>query len=277
MQAKASSSVSIASSMAPARSWISQPPSSCLSYCWPRRVHHRRAGDEHRRDLLHHHRVVRGGQPRRAQPGDRTEAQRHARHGAHVLHHPFPARTPGTLARPVVSIVLTEPPPPEPSIMRIIGTRNWLAIARMKMCFSLMVASAEPPRTVKSSPVTTTGRPSILAAAHHEVGRHQVDEVVAAVVVGLAGDAADLVEGARVEQAVDALAHGEAPAVVLALDLVRAAHAPRAPGGGAVRPSPVSRSWGETSAGMVAGSDPPCLGFERGPGVGRRPLRKRCR
>src|SRR3990167_698426 len=32
----------------------------------------------------------------------------------------------------------------------------------MKLDFSLIVASAEPPRTVKSSPVTATGRPSIL-------------------------------------------------------------------------------------------------------------------
>ena len=31
------------------------------------------------------------------------------------------------LSWPVVSIVLTEPPPPEPSIMRISGTRYWLA------------------------------------------------------------------------------------------------------------------------------------------------------
>jgi hypothetical protein len=31
--ANASSSLSTASSMAPARSWISQPPSSCLSNC----------------------------------------------------------------------------------------------------------------------------------------------------------------------------------------------------------------------------------------------------
>jgi hypothetical protein len=36
-------------------------------------------------------------------------------------------RTPGTLARPVVSMVFTEPPPPEPSIMRTSGTRYWLA------------------------------------------------------------------------------------------------------------------------------------------------------
>jgi len=50
------------------------------------------------------------------------------------------------------------------------------------------------------------GRPSILAR--------------------LAGDAADLAERVLVDQPVDALAHGEAPAVVLALHLVRPAHAP---------------------------------------------------
>jgi hypothetical protein len=33
----------------------------------------------------------------------------------------------------------------------------------MKRSFSLIVASAEPPRTVKSSPVTATWRPSIRA------------------------------------------------------------------------------------------------------------------
>src|SRR3990167_1472634 len=70
--------------------------------------------------------------------------------------------TPGTLARPGVSMVFTEPPPPEPSIIRTTGTRYWLAYRSMKLDFSLIVASAEPPRTVKSSPVTATGRPSIL-------------------------------------------------------------------------------------------------------------------
>ena len=47
--------------------------------------HHRRAGDEHRRHLLHHDGVVAGGQPRRAQPGDRAEPQRHHRHDAHLV------------------------------------------------------------------------------------------------------------------------------------------------------------------------------------------------
>jgi len=50
---------------------------------------------------------------------------------------------------------------------------------------------------------------------------------VLAVIGGLAGDGADLVEGALVDQPVDALAHGQPAAIVLALDLVRPAHLPR--------------------------------------------------
>src|SRR5262245_507118 len=70
---------------------------------------------------------------------------------------------PGRLARPEVSMVLTEPPPPEPSMMRTIGNRSWPAMRSAKMGLVGMVASAEPPHTVKSSPTTTTGRPSIWA------------------------------------------------------------------------------------------------------------------
>ena len=68
----------------------------------------------------------------------------------------------GTFARPVVSIVFTEPPPPEPSTSRSSGRRSSYAMSSHCRCFSLIVASAEPPRTVKSSPPTTTGRPSTL-------------------------------------------------------------------------------------------------------------------
>ena len=72
----------------------------------------------------------------------------------------MPPMPPGRLARPVVSMVLTDPPPPEPSMMRMIGRRRSAAIRSAMIGFSLMVASALPPRTVKSSPTTTTGRPS---------------------------------------------------------------------------------------------------------------------
>ena len=67
---------------------------------------------------------------------------------------------PGTLARPVVSMVFTEPPPPEPSTRRMSGRRRSWAMRSHWPCLSLIVASAEPPRTVKSSPPITMGRPS---------------------------------------------------------------------------------------------------------------------
>ena len=67
---------------------------------------------------------------------------------------------PGRLARPVVSIVFTDPPPPEPSISRMIGMRNCAAICSDIFGLPLIEASAEPPRNVKSSPAITTGRPS---------------------------------------------------------------------------------------------------------------------
>src|ERR1700744_4272874 len=69
---------------------------------------------------------------------------------------------PGRLAAPLVSIVFTEPPPPDPSMMRMIGRRKSCAISSAIKGFAEIDASAEPPRTVKSSPTTTTVRPSTL-------------------------------------------------------------------------------------------------------------------
>ena len=127
--------------------------------------HDRRSGDEHRGGFGHH-RIMAGGEPRRAEPGDRTEAERDHRHHRHVggrvmKAERLPPTPPGRLARPLVSIVFTEPPPPEPSMMRTIGRRNSAAICSAISGFSWIEASADPPRTVKSSPTTTTGRPSM--------------------------------------------------------------------------------------------------------------------
>src|SRR6266568_2898773 len=70
---------------------------------------------------------------------------------------------PGKLAAPLVSMVLTEPPPPEPSMMRTMGRRKSCAISSAIKGFAEIDASAEPPRTVKSSPTTTNVRPSTRA------------------------------------------------------------------------------------------------------------------
>ena len=63
-------------------------------------------------------------------------------------------------ARPFCSIVLTEPPPPMPSIRRMWGSFSVRASDSEALRFSGRAASADPPRTVKSSPETTAGRPS---------------------------------------------------------------------------------------------------------------------
>ncbi len=73
-----------------------------------------------------------------------------------------PPMPPGRLAAPLVSMVFTEPPPPEPSISRMMGRRKSCAISSAISGLAEIEASAEPPRTVKSSPTTTTVRPSIL-------------------------------------------------------------------------------------------------------------------
>ena len=73
-------------------------------------------------------------------------------------------RTWGMYVRPAVSIVLTDPPPPMPSTRRTWGSCSSTAMDSAALRFSGRVASAEPPRTVKSSPDSTTGLPSTFAS-----------------------------------------------------------------------------------------------------------------
>ena len=62
--------------------------------------------------------------------------------------------------RPACSIVLTEPPPDIPSSNRTCGSRISAATASDASRLAEIEASFDPPRTVKSSPDTTAGRPS---------------------------------------------------------------------------------------------------------------------
>src|SRR5262249_52961766 len=128
--------------------------------------HHRWAGDEHRR-TLRHHRIMARRQLRGAGAGDRAKPERddgHLRqrrgHQVKALGLSHAAPPPGRSEAPVVSIVFPEPPPPEPSITRINGMRNSHAISSAIRRLPGIEASADPPRTVKSSATTTTGRPS---------------------------------------------------------------------------------------------------------------------
>src|SRR5246500_4584123 len=69
---------------------------------------------------------------------------------------------PGRLERPLVSMVFTEPPPPEPSMMRMIGRRKSCALSSALKGFAEIDASGAPPRTGNASPTTTRVRPSTL-------------------------------------------------------------------------------------------------------------------
>ena len=115
-------------------------------------------------------------------------------------------------------MVFTEPPPPEPSTRRISGRRRSWAIRSHWLCLPLMVASAEPPRTVKSSPPITTGRPSTSARPNTKFDGVSATRSFLLVVARAARDLADLVEGAGVRELGDPLADGQPPAVVLPLD-----------------------------------------------------------
>ena len=69
-----------------------------------------------------------------------------------------------------------------------------------------------------------------------DVGRQEAGQLARVVVLALARERAGLVEAAGIEQALDALAHGELAGGVLARDALGAAHlAARAPRGGAAR------------------------------------------
>ena len=64
-------------------------------------------------------------------------------------------------------------------------------------------------------------------AAEHAIRRRERGEVAGGIVLGLAGDGADLVEASRIDEERNALAHRQPATIVLALDLVGAAHLAR--------------------------------------------------
>ena len=130
----------------------------------------------------------------------------------------------GTYVKPMVSSVLTLPPPPVPSTSRTSGMRRSCAARSAHTIFCQMAASAAPPRTVKSSAWSAARRPAIRPVPDDAVGGQEVLELAVVAVRAHAGERARLVEGALVEQAFEALAHRQAPGRVLARHALLAAH-----------------------------------------------------
>ncbi len=106
-------------------------------------------------------------------------------------------RTCGMYVRPAVSIVFTEPPPPMPSTRRMCGRRSSSARPSARCRLPAIDASAEPPRTVKSSPERITGRPPISAVPSTKFDGVNARNSPFGVVVADAGQRADLVERCR--------------------------------------------------------------------------------
>ena len=130
----------------------------------------------------------------------------------------------GTKLRRSVSSDFTEPPPPDPSTSRTIGRRSSCAICSACTCFWKIDASAAPPRTVKSSPPTTTARSSIRPRPITKLVGREVDERTVVVGGRPPGEPTDLVEAARVEEGVDPLPHRELAERTVLGDLLLAAH-----------------------------------------------------
>src|SRR5258707_9101880 len=145
---------------------MSAPPSSCLVRSWPRRF---TTGGRATNVGESWVRTKKGRAASLAAPSPATDPRPRPTTGTRAMfavvyqYERVPPIPPGRLAAPLVSMVFTEPPPPEPSMMRIIGRRKSCAISSAINGLAEIEASAEPPRTVKSSPTTTTVRPSTLA------------------------------------------------------------------------------------------------------------------
>ena len=109
----------------------------------------------------------------------------------------------------------------------MIGAPFFSAMSWIFMIFSACASDSEPPKTVKSLAKTKTGRPltvpqpvttpspAILVFVHAEIGGAMLDEHV------------ELLEGALVEQDLDALARRQLAALVLGRDALLAAAEPR--------------------------------------------------
>src|SRR6185436_10307032 len=178
---------------------------------------HRRAGDEERREILHHDRVVRRGEVGGAEAGDRAEAERHARDRRHVAHDPLPAVDPrhiGAARR----------------LDRLHGAaaagaldqsdQRQAQVVGHPLALVVLAANGRVGRAAAHGEVVAADhdRPPVdLGAAEHEVRRRERDEIILRVVSRAAGDLADLVEAAGVGELGDALENRQAAAVVLAL------------------------------------------------------------
>src|SRR5438552_1652814 len=196
----------------------------------PEPLHHRRPRDEHRR-IPGHDRIMRRGQPRRAETRDRAEAQPHHRHARHVRGRvPVPPRAADAagqvgralsldgLDRTAAAGAFDDADDGQAEIVR-----HFLSHQRLSRDRGVRRAAAHGEIVADYD----HGAAVDLAAAEYAIGRRQVLEPAVLVIFADAGNRPDLVKAVGIDQAVDALADGEPALVALPPDLVNASHLAR--------------------------------------------------
>ena len=191
-------------------------------------IDHRRPGDEHRRHVLHHQRVVAGRKPRRAKTCDRAKAERDDGHQPHVLRTQVQARGHCDAAGQVrVTLGLDRLDRAAAARTLDHADDRHAELGRHLLGHLVFCADRCVRRAAAHGKIVAKDHHRAvvdLAAAEHAVAWHEVDHVALLVVLGLAGHRAELVERAGIEHLVDALAHREPATGVLALDTILAAH-----------------------------------------------------
>ena len=194
-----------------------------------RPLHHRRTRDEHLRGVLDHHRVVARHHARRAQARDRSERERHHRDLGKIVGPPVPEKGLGH-RRMALQLEVLHRAPAARAVHEAHQRQPQVAGEAFdgeQLVLDAAVVGAAAHREIVAG---HRHRPPVdTSAPVNEVGRREVDELARARIFSFtvfrpARQAADFVERARIEQPVDALAHRQLAAVVLALDLVRPAH-----------------------------------------------------
>src|SRR2546426_2121497 len=185
----------------------------------------RRAGDEELARLPDHEREVRGHDAGRTEAGDRAHAGAHHRH----LGEEGDDHVPGRVRGHVGALHLVERLDAAAAARAVDEADDGQPqLARHELAVALLVGdrrvggAAADREVVAADDDTAAVDPS---GTQHEVRRHDLDQA-AVLVAGFAGQRARLVEGTGIEQALDALAHRELAARVLARDVLGPAHPP---------------------------------------------------
>ncbi len=186
--------------------------------------HDWRPGHEHLRGAAHHDGVVAVRHPGGTETGHRSERQRHDRHGGQVVDRVLPAEQ----RRDVGAAVGVERLDRTATAGAVDQSHDGDAqLERHLLGVDLLLPDGGVGRAAAHGevvPADHDGTTVDAAAPHYEVAGGERLELAVLAVAALAGQRADLVEGVRVEQRVDALAHRELAPRVLPLDLLRTAH-----------------------------------------------------